>query len=111
MLWVVQLATALAALGSAHAYPENSRPDPPIVRVPAPSNCKRLPIDSDWPSVEVLNAELPGWEPWMPNQKLKHPDYIYDVKTVASVQKAVRFAAKYNIRISIINSGHDFLGR
>jgi hypothetical protein len=47
----------------------------------------------------------------MPDGDKKHPDYIYEVKTVSSVQRAVRFVAKHNIRLSIINTGHDFLGR
>jgi hypothetical protein len=82
-----------------------------IQKLPAPEGCKKIPIDTDWPSPDVINKELPGWEAPMPDGKMKHPDYIYDVKTVASVQQAVRFAAKHNIRLSIINSGHDFLGR
>jgi hypothetical protein len=82
-----------------------------VEKLPAPAGCKKLPSDSDWPSEDVVQAELPGWEPAMPDGKMKHPDYIYEVKSVASAQRAVRFAAKHNIRLSIINSGHDFLGR
>jgi hypothetical protein len=77
----------------------------------APAGCKKLPTDADWPSPEVFNQELPGWEAPMPDGNKKHPNYVYEVKTVASAQRAVKFAAKYNLRLSIINSGHDFLGR
>ena len=80
-------------------------------KLPAPAGCKKLPTDADWPSLDVVNSELPGWEASMPDGNFKHPDYIYEVKRVSSVQIAVRFAAKHNVRLSIINSGHDFLGR
>ena len=83
----------------------------PAGKLPAPASCKRLPIDADWPSPEVVDEELPGWEMPMPDGIKKHPDYTYEVKRVASVQRAVRFVTKYNMRLSIINSGHDFLGR
>ncbi|KAG0031158.1 hypothetical protein BGZ82_007101, partial [Podila clonocystis] len=38
---------------------------------------------------------------------------IYTVKatSVADVQEAIRFAYKHNIRLTIKNTGHDFLGR
>jgi hypothetical protein len=80
-------------------------------RSPAPSNCKKLSIDSDWPADDVWKSELPGVEPREPNQMLKHPDWTYEVSTVEQVQKAVHFAAKYNVRLSIFNTGHDFMNR
>jgi hypothetical protein len=79
-------------------------------KLPAPSNCRKLPIDADWPSEEVWKSELKGADPVM-QQKLKHPNYIYEATRVEHVQNAVKFAAKHNVRLSIINSGHDFLGR
>jgi hypothetical protein len=82
-----------------------------VQRLPAPAACKKLKTDADWPSIDVINAELPGWEEPMPDGKKKHPDYIYEAKSVASVQRAVKFAAKHNVRLSIINSGHDFMGK
>jgi hypothetical protein len=84
---------------------------PHAQKLPAPAGCKKLPIDADWPSPDVVNSELPGWEASMPDGDKKHPNYVYEVKTVSSVQRAVRFAANHNIRLSIINTGHDFLGR
>jgi hypothetical protein len=82
-----------------------------VQRLPAPLGCKKLPTDADWPSADVVQEELPGWEAPMPDGKMKHPDYIYEAKSVNSVRRAVKFASKHNIRLSIINSGHDFLGR
>jgi hypothetical protein len=98
---------SVVTVTSAEPIPEG----PQSSKLPAPAGCKKLPSDADWPSNEVLNAELKGWEPRVANQSLKHPDWIYEVKTVANVQRAVKFAAKHNVRISILNSGHDFLGR
>ena len=72
---------------------------------------KKLPADADWPSKATLDAELPGWEPRMSSSKLKHPDVVYTTRDITGVQRAVKFAAKYNVRLSILNSGHDFLGR
>jgi hypothetical protein len=77
----------------------------------APEGCKKLPSDSDWPTKAIWDAELKGWEPIHARGRGRHPQVMYEVKTVASVQRAVRFAAKYNVRLSIVNSGHDFLGR
>ncbi|KAG0261730.1 hypothetical protein DFQ27_002785 [Actinomortierella ambigua] len=39
------------------------------------------------------------------------PLYTVNVSTVADVQASVRFAAKHNLRLSIKNTGHDYLGR
>jgi hypothetical protein len=78
---------------------------------PAPSNCRKLSTDSDWPTDDVWKSELPGIEKVEPNQKAKHPDWNYDAKTVQHVQKAVKFAAKHNVRLTIINTGHDFMNR
>jgi hypothetical protein len=104
-------AFAIPQNGDSHSLPL-PRTEPKVFqKLPAPTGCKKLHIDADWPSLDVVNQELRGWESPMPDGNMKHPDYIYEVKSVASVQKAVRFAAKHNVRLSIINSGHDFLGR
>ncbi|KAG0235998.1 hypothetical protein BGW41_000585 [Actinomortierella wolfii] len=39
------------------------------------------------------------------------PLYTVNVSSVADVQAAVRFASKYNIRLAVKNTGHDYLGR
>jgi hypothetical protein len=79
---------------------------------PAPANCRKVSTDSDWPDREVWQKELDGVEVLMPiSKKQKHPDYIFQANKVQGVQRAVNFAAKHNVRLSIINSGHDFLGR
>ncbi len=78
----------------------------------APLGCKKLPKDADWPAEAVWQAELPGVMargPQIANATL--PDYSYQARTVEQVQKAVKFVAENNIRLSILNSGHDFIGR
>lgn len=77
----------------------------------APPGCKTLPNDAEWPEKAVWNRELKGWEPIMASGRNRHPQVMFEVKSVQAVQRAVKFAAKYNIRLSIVNSGHDFLGR
>lgn len=39
------------------------------------------------------------------------PTYAANVSSVKEIQKAVRFAAKHNLRFVIKNTGHDYLGR
>lgn len=78
----------------------------------APAGCKKLPIDTDWPQPDAWKAALRGVEARGPQDPLKtRPDYKYEANTVAKVQNAVKFAASNNVRLSIMNSGHDFIGR
>ncbi|KAF9924033.1 hypothetical protein FBU30_005939 [Linnemannia zychae] len=39
------------------------------------------------------------------------PLYTVNATTIEHVQEAVKFAGKYNIRLTIKNTGHDYLGR
>jgi hypothetical protein len=41
----------------------------------------------------------------------KYPDFAVAVENAEDVSKTLRFAAKHNIRVTIKNTGHDFLGR
>lgn len=105
--------TALASPqhGGMHEVSSSVAQKPVAEKVPAPPGCKKLPVDADWPSMNVVNTELPGWEKMMADGDHKHPDYLYEVKTVKSVQRAVNFCAKHNVRLAIFNTGHDFIGR
>jgi FAD/FMN-containing dehydrogenase len=76
----------------------------------APEGCRKLPSDSDWPSLETWKAALPGVQPKEASCGTC-PDYRFVVKSISDVQKAVKFAVQNNIRVSVIASGHDFLGR
>jgi hypothetical protein len=84
----------------------------PVFCVPAlpsaPEGCRKLNTDSDWPSSQVWNQALPRASrtggPAL-------PDYRFRARTAADVEKAVKFAADNNLRITIITAGHDYLGR
>ena len=67
--------------------------------------------DSDWPNPEIWKRELPGVTPRQFSLNSFHPDYRLSARTVQDVQNAVKFAAKYRVRLSIVNSGHDYMGR
>ncbi|KAF2399368.1 FAD-binding domain-containing protein [Trichodelitschia bisporula] len=41
----------------------------------------------------------------------RYPEYVVRVKGKADVSAALRFAAKWNVRVVVKNTGHDFLGR
>jgi hypothetical protein len=104
------LSSPIAA--NSHGYGTTAVPSATMkVKSPAPSNCKKLSTDSDWPANDVWKSELPGVLPIEPNKRLKHPDWVYKINTVEQVQKAVRFAATHNVRLTIINTGHDFMNR
>jgi hypothetical protein len=77
----------------------------------APAGCKLLSTDATWPARTVWEAALHGATPGNDTTISNRPDYIMIAENVAGVQAAVRFVAQHNIRLSIVNSGHDFLGR
>lgn len=85
---------------------------PAVPAKPAPAGCKVLPVDLEWPAKAAWQAKVPSAVTLAEaKDKLKHPDYRVDAKTPEDVVTAVKFAADHNIRLSILNSGHDFLGR
>jgi hypothetical protein len=75
----------------------------------APKGCRKLSSDNDWPTVEVWKTALPGIMPG--SSGTPGPDYRIQAKSVADVQRAVKFANEHNIRISVITTGHDQIGR
>src|ERR1700712_4976747 len=76
----------------------------------APAGCLKLSTDSDWPAPEIWKAALPGVVRESKAGKVS-PDYRIQAKNTADVQKAVKFAAQHGIRLSVITTGHDQLGR
>jgi hypothetical protein len=81
-------------------------------RTVAASSCKLIPSDTTWPAPDVWTKALPGVvsikkDPEGP----KRPNYLLTATKIEHVQAAVKFAAEHNIRLAIINSGVDFLGR
>lgn len=75
------------------------------------SGCRALRGDASWPADAVWKSALPGVTAHDPQADIKRPDYRFDAKSADDVVKAVKFAAQNNVRLSILNSGHDFLGR
>jgi len=45
------------------------------------------------------------------NEDFIAPNYVVHVAAVSDVQAAVKFAAKYHIRLTVKTTGHDFVGR
>ena len=76
----------------------------------APAGCRKLNTDTDWPSSAAWQAAFPGVIPKPANIKIG-PDYRIRVQTAGDIQKALKFANDNNIRVSIIATGHDFMGR
>jgi FAD/FMN-containing dehydrogenase len=76
-----------------------------------PPGCKKLSTDADWPISAEWKAAMPEVEVYKQTTGSKHPDYVLRAESYKDVQAAVQFCAKNNIRLVIITSGHDFLGR
>ncbi|KAK2623642.1 hypothetical protein QTJ16_006823 [Diplocarpon rosae] len=82
----------------------------------APAGCRKLSTDVDWPAPEVWAAAIPGVVPnSVKGTDLIAPggvsDYRIRARSVEDVQNAVRFASQHNIRIAVITTGHDQIGR
>ena len=76
-----------------------------------PVGCRALSKDSSYPARSAWSLALPGVEANVKNAADPNPDYTFIPTSYSAVQAAVNFVRKNNIRLSIINSGHDFLGR
>ncbi|QDS68944.1 hypothetical protein FKW77_008585 [Venturia effusa] len=80
--------------------------------VPAgPDACKVLATDPTWPAQSVWRQAMPEVEKVALKGNKKRPNFRLEATTVDEVVAAVKFAASNNIRLSILNSGHDFHGR
>jgi hypothetical protein len=80
----------------------------------ASSACKLLPGDVKWPAVDVWKNSLPGvvaLEKDKTDNSTRRPDYQLVATTIEQVQAAVKFTFENNIRLTVVNSGVDFLGR
>ena len=78
----------------------------------ANSSCKLIPGDPGWPAPDAWTKALPGVTPIENGEDgPKRPDYLVTATKVEHVQAAIKFASENNIRLAVINSGLDFLGR
>jgi hypothetical protein len=73
--------------------------------------CKTTLGDYLWPTYDTWKAYLPNVTEVSVRGNEAHPNYFLAARSVYDVRTAVYFANKYNIRLSIISSGLDYLGR
>ncbi|KAF1812801.1 FAD-binding domain-containing protein [Eremomyces bilateralis CBS 781.70] len=99
------LLTSLSLTSLSFAAPQGPTPAAPA------RQCKRIPTDPEWPAPEAWKAAMPAVVARGPQGNPTRPDYSIEAFSVADVQAAVNFARTNNIRLTIVNSGHDFLGR
>jgi hypothetical protein len=88
-------------------------PNPDKVLTPnstdTPAGCKRLASDRGWPTDQVWRSSLSGV--FKKLRGTEASDWFFQAKTVADVQKAFAFVREHNVRLTVISSGHDFIGR
>jgi hypothetical protein len=72
------------------------------------ADCKVIAGDESFPSLDQLVKEVPSA---LGKEADNRPDFHLAALTFGDVQKAVQFAYKNKIRLSVLNSGHDYLGR
>jgi hypothetical protein len=101
---------SLAALLCLHLAA--AAPQSPPAGVAGVKGCKIIPGDAGWPEKATWQSALVNVvSRGVKKGNASHPDYKISAQTALEVQTAVKFAATHNIRLSILNSGHDFLGR
>ncbi|RVD83147.1 uncharacterized protein DFL_007546 [Arthrobotrys flagrans] len=103
---------------------------PGIVCYPGPAYnqeaCEKISEESryhTWITQSPFNVMQPGWNgnPCPPtngteangtcNSLLGSPVYVINATNPNQVEAGVKFAKKYNIRLIVKNTGHEFLGR
>jgi hypothetical protein len=105
---------AMAAVPAPSPAPAKAAPVPATAtKIKTPAGCNALSSDIDFPPEAVFKKAFPSV---IARSKtlaagVGAPDYKIRAKTYKDVQDAVKFAAKHNLRLSVITSGHDFLGR
>lgn len=77
----------------------------------APQGCNLLNTDSEWPAPDVWTDALGDVEPGEDTEEADRPDYVLAAHDVQTVKAAIKFVAEHNVRLSVVDSGHDFLGR
>ncbi|KAF4553900.1 FAD-binding domain-containing protein 44 [Elsinoe fawcettii] len=85
---------------------------PSTIAIIAPAGCRKLPTDSDWPSPETWKKAIPGVIAGNDSDASGPlPNYRLQATDAAQVQAAIRFVKHHNIRVQVITTGHDQLGR
>jgi FAD/FMN-containing dehydrogenase len=75
------------------------------------ASCKTVFGDESWPAKSVWRKAMPEVESQKSKANWKQPNYRLDATTINEVSAAVNFTREHNIRLSVLNSGHDFVGR
>jgi hypothetical protein len=88
-------------------------PNPDKILTPnstnTPPGCKKLASDRGWPTDPVWRSALAG--AFKKLRGTEGADWFFQAKSVADVQKAFAFVRENNVRLTVISTGHDFLGR
>lgn len=77
--------------------------------VDTPAGCKKLASDRGWPADQVWRSALPGV--FKKLRGTEASDWFFQAKNAADVAKAFAFAREHNVRLTVISTGHDFIGR
>ncbi|KAE9984832.1 hypothetical protein EG328_008234 [Venturia inaequalis] len=128
-LFVILAATTRLAVASPNPYPQGPQgsaaiapataPAPAMAPVAgkattAPAGCRKLASDADWPAAAEWTKAM-GSDVQPRSKKLAagvyRPDFSLRAESYKDVQKAVKFAATNNVRLTLITTGHDFPGR
>jgi hypothetical protein len=96
---------------AAGADPAFSPAVAPPVQTPTSPACRRIAGDEGWPADEIWKEALPGVIAVARKKEDNHPNYRYSARNHGDIQAAVNFATEHHVRLSVIASGHDFLGR
>jgi len=108
LLTVTQLAVSIPSGGFVSRHARLAKYD--VHNGTAPAGCRRLASDVEWPKPEEWASAMLGVTKLADSTTMSSPDYAFRAKTTEDVQKAISFVSKNNIRLSVINSGHDYLG-
>lgn len=78
----------------------------------APQGCYKLHTDDDWPSFQEWENGIPGVVKENNSDRFGSlPDYRIRARSYTDIQAAVKFSALHKIRLSVITTGHDQIGR
>ncbi|KAE9984621.1 hypothetical protein EG328_008455 [Venturia inaequalis] len=109
LLWGVQVVAAVPQFQWVDGRPKFPTSNP---RAQFAADCKVTATDAAWPKEDVWKEAMPKVAA-RGNLKagVTAPDYKVVATNSQEVIQAVKFAAEHNVRLSILNSGYDFLGR
>lgn len=98
--------------GSAAAAPPALPVTSPVAgKNSAPAGCRKLASDADFPVaaewLKSLGSDVQARSKTLASGVYR-PDFSLRAENYKDVQRAVKFAAANNVRLTLITSGHDF---